>query len=223
MSRRSHYIPYHFVKQDSATTPIQIVYDCSCCGWNGVSFNDCVETGVALQGDQTHIMIRFRVHAIGLVEDVEKAFHHIALHEADRDFLGWLWLKDPTNPDSEFVVYRFKVVPFGAKSSPFILNSTAIHHLSNESSPIAKDMQNTFLWTISSRVVTLVKKQWSKTANKIMEKAGLPLQAWGFSDTTIEQQVKSEGRLESNHNSKTLFHHLTTSKPQQFTLWFRLE
>ena len=60
-------------------------------------------------------MLRFRTHAIGIVADVEKAFHHIGLHVTDRDFLRWLWLKDPTDPESEFVVYRFKVVPFGAK------------------------------------------------------------------------------------------------------------
>ena len=37
-----------------------------------------------------------------------------------------------------------------------------------------------------------------------MERAGLPLQAWGFSNTFIEQQFQSEGRLDQHSVSKTL-------------------
>jgi hypothetical protein len=128
IAKGCHYIPYH-VKKDSQTTPIRIVYNCSNRGWNGISFNDCVETGAPLQNDQIHLLIRFRTHAIGLVADVEKAFHHIKLHESDRDYFRWLWLSDPKNPDSPFVIYRFTVVPFGAKSSPFILNCVIKTHL----------------------------------------------------------------------------------------------
>jgi hypothetical protein len=87
LNKGCHYIPYHYVKKDSSTTPIRIVYNCSNKGWNGVSFNDCVETGAPLHNDQVHLLIRFRVHAIGIVADVEKAFHHIELQESDRDYL----------------------------------------------------------------------------------------------------------------------------------------
>jgi hypothetical protein len=105
-----HYIPYHYVKKDSSTTPIRIVYNCSNKGWNSVSFNDCVETGAPLHNDQVHLLIRFRAHAIDIVADVEKAFHHIELHESDRDYLRWMWLSNPQDPDSPLVTYRFKVV-----------------------------------------------------------------------------------------------------------------
>jgi hypothetical protein len=151
-------------------------------------------------------MLRFRTHAVGIVADVEKAFHHIELHESDRDFLRWLWLKDPTDPESEFIVYRFRVVPFGAKSSPFILNSTVIHHLQKESSPIAIDMQRSiFVDNIISGCDSREKAiEYYQVANEIMERAGLPLQAWGFSDVTIENQLKSGGRFDPCTTSKTL-------------------
>jgi len=106
------------------------------------------------------------------------------------------------SPESEFVAYRFKVVPFGAKSSPFILNSVVIHHLNQEHSPIAKDMRNN-IFVDNGCDSTEAARTYYTTANEIMERAGLPLQAWGFSDVSIEQQFKSEGRLDQNHVSKT--------------------
>ncbi|XP_046451394.1 uncharacterized protein LOC124199599 [Daphnia pulex] len=110
-------------------------------GWNGVSFNDCVEAVTPLHNDQTQILINFLTHAISIVADMEKAFHHINLHKADRDFLRWFWLEDPINPESPVAVYRFRVVPYGAKSSPaFILNALMMHHLKKSTSEIAADM-----------------------------------------------------------------------------------
>ena len=41
-----HYIPHHHVNKDSNTTPIRIVYDCSCqLSNNHPSLNDCLEIG----------------------------------------------------------------------------------------------------------------------------------------------------------------------------------
>ena len=37
--------------------------------------------------------------------------------------LIFLWLSNPEDPESEFDTYHFKVVPFGATSSPFMLNA----------------------------------------------------------------------------------------------------
>lgn len=206
LSRSCHYIPYHFVKKASSTTPIRIVYNCSNKGWNGVSFNDCVETGAPLQNDQIHLLLRFRTHAIGMVADVEKAFHHIELHESDRDFLRWMWLEDSTNPDSPLVVYRFKVVPFGAKSSPFILNSVIMHHLNRNASAVAKNMQQSvFVDNIITGCESETEiEEYFRQANEIMCSANLPLQAWGFSNSDVERRLGKEGKVDPLIESKTL-------------------
>lgn len=133
-------------------------------------------------------MLQFRSHQIGLVADVEKAFHHIGLDENDRDFLRWFWLQDPSDPESELIAYRFEVIPIGAKSSPFILNSTVIHHLKQESSAVARDMKNNIF---VDNIVFGCKTQeetieYYNSANTIMKRAGLPLQAWEFSDPVVE-------------------------------------
>jgi hypothetical protein len=201
-----HYIPYHYVKKDSSTTPIRIVYNCSNKGWNSVSFNDCVETGAPLHNDQVHLLIRFRAHAIGIVADVEKAFHHIELHDSDRDYLRWMWLSNPQDPDSPLVIYRFKVFPFGAKSSPFILNSVVMHHLSRNGSKVAADMQRS---VFVDNVITGCDSQteaesYFHQANSIMCGANLPLQAWGFSDRDLEKKLQEKGTFDASPESKTL-------------------
>ena len=45
-----HYLPHHLMKKESVTTPIRIVYDCSCQGGgNSASLNDCLMVGLPFQ------------------------------------------------------------------------------------------------------------------------------------------------------------------------------
>ena len=84
---QAHYIPHHHVKKESSTTPIRVVYDCSCrMSNNHPSLNDCLEVGPPLVNDLCSILIRFRVHKFGLTTDIEKAFLHVQLHKDDCDF-----------------------------------------------------------------------------------------------------------------------------------------
>ena len=58
-----HYIPHHPVKKDSVTTPVRIVYDCSCCQSNALpSLHDCLITGPHFLVDLCIILLRFRKH-----------------------------------------------------------------------------------------------------------------------------------------------------------------
>ena len=136
---RYYYIPHHAIRKDSPTTPVRIVYDCSCHQpRNQPSLNDCLLTGQPQLNNLCCIILRFRLHPAGIRTNIEKAFLHIQLHEDDRDYTRFLWLSDPQNPYSEFVVFRFRVVLFGAVCSPFMLN-TALHcHLAQYSSPTAQ-------------------------------------------------------------------------------------
>ena len=126
----THFIPHHCVKKNSITTPIRIVYDCSCRQTKDhPSLNDCLLTGPHFLTDLCSIILRFRTHNYAISTDIEKAFLHIHLHESDRDYTRFLWLSDATDPTSELIMYRFKTVLFGAVSSPFMLYATLYRHL----------------------------------------------------------------------------------------------
>ena len=83
----THYLPHRAVKKDSVTTPIRIVYDCSCRG-NGSSpsLNDCLIGEPPFLNNLCGILLRFRSHAFAISTDIEKAFLHVKLHPDDRNF-----------------------------------------------------------------------------------------------------------------------------------------
>ena len=141
VTRSVHYIPHHPIRKASTTTPVRIVYNCSCRQSTLPSLNDCLMTGPSFLADLCGILLRFRWYTFGISTDLEKAFLHVRLDEGDRDYTRFLWLSTPSDPDSKLITYRFKTVLFGSTSSPFMLNATFQHHLNSFDTPIARDMK----------------------------------------------------------------------------------
>ena len=138
-SRTCHYIPHHGVTKESSTTPLRVVYDCSCRKTSDhPSLNNCLTTGPPLLNELNAILIRFHQLKYGLAADIEKAFLNIVLDEEDCDVTRFFWLSDPNDPTSIFNVYWFKRILFGASSSPFILNATLDKHFKQFSDPVAE-------------------------------------------------------------------------------------
>ena len=136
---RVHYIPHHAVLKDSSTTPLRTVYDCSCSP-NAAqpSLNSCLSTGPDILNDMTAILVCFRCYQYGIAADIEKAFLTISLDEQDRDATRFFWISDPTDPESQFEVYCFKSILFGATCSPFILNASIQKHLDQFNDPVTQ-------------------------------------------------------------------------------------
>ena len=111
---KAHFIPHHPVVEDSPTTPVRIVYDCSCHqSSTSPSLNDCLTVGPRFKNDMCAILIQFRIHNFAFSTDLEKAFLHIQLDEEDHYFISFIWPTDPKDPASQFQAYRFTVIPFG--------------------------------------------------------------------------------------------------------------
>ena len=74
--------------------------------------------------DLCGLLIRFRMHTIAVVADVEKAFLSIGLQQQDRDVTQFLWLKDPkkVTVEGNLQVFRFCRIPFGVVFSPYSIN-----------------------------------------------------------------------------------------------------
>ena len=68
------------------------------------------------------ILVKFRSYPIGMVVDIEKAFHQIIADPGDRDMLRFLWFDDITKPKPQIVTFRFARLMFGLTPSPVILN-----------------------------------------------------------------------------------------------------
>ena len=196
-----HYIPHHHVNKDSKTTPIRVVYDCSCqLSDNHPSLNDCLEVGPSLVNDLCSILLRFRVHKIALSTDIDKAILHIKLNANDQDFTRFLWLSDPDDAESDFDTYRFKVVLFGSASSPFMLAATLRLHLSKYNSQIVHNIQqNLYVDNVISGSPTEESAiQYFNEARKIMSDANFNLRSWASNSQHLQTLARDNQVIDEN-------------------------
>ena len=195
-----HYIPHHPVRKNSPTTPIRIVYNCSCRqSPKHASLNDCLMTGDPALTDLCAIVIRFRLHCYALSTDIEKAFLHVKLADQDRDFTRFLWLADPTNPESPFIIYRFKAVLFGSVSLPFMLSATLDHHLNLYDSPVARDMKNNLY---VDNIISGCQSEdhilrYYTESRTIMSNARFNLRSWASNSPKLTEQAQKDHVLDS--------------------------
>jgi len=210
---QTHYIPHHGVKKNSITTPIRIVYDCSCRqSKDHPSLNDCLLTGPHFLNDLCSIILRFRIHNYAISTDIEKAFLHIHLHESDRDYTRFFWLSNPTDPNSELVVYRFKTVLFGAVSSPFMLYAALYHHLQHYNTPLSHDIQaNLYVDNIVSGCDTeSAVTQYYNQARVIMSEAKFNLRSWVSNSAQLSSLTRQEHTADSTVPANVLGIHWHT-------------
>ena len=91
----------------------------------------CVHTGPSLSTDILKVLLGFRGRRIGMVADIEKAFLNIAIDEEQKDTMRFLCIDDIKKDNPYVEVYRFCRIIFGMKCSPFLLNATLRHHITN--------------------------------------------------------------------------------------------
>ena len=114
------------IREDKSTTKLRIVFDASA-KRKGPSLNDCLYSGPSLTASLFSVLMKFREGNVAIVADVEKAFLQISLDPEHRDYVRFLWFKDPNNIDfnnfgnNELIHYRLCRVLFGVTSSPFLL------------------------------------------------------------------------------------------------------
>ena len=90
------------------------------------------------------LSLRFRLHKIALVSDIEKAFLQIGLQSNQRDVTSWLWTKsfdNYANKLNDVQECRFRRVLFGVISSPFLIAATIAKHLDLYSCDISERLK----------------------------------------------------------------------------------
>ncbi|VDL77602.1 unnamed protein product, partial [Nippostrongylus brasiliensis] len=138
-----HYLPHHgVISEGSKHTKLRCVYYGSAKTIGKRSLNKVRHRGLVLLAEISGILLRVRCMKILIIGDIEKAFLMVGLDKESRNFIRFLWLRDPSlgMQENNIITYVFKRVPFGLISSPFLLAGTIHHHLSNYSSPLAKNI-----------------------------------------------------------------------------------
>ena len=210
VNQGSHYLPHMAVVKQSATTPIRIVYDCSAkSSSQSPSLNDCLLTGPSLTEDLVDVILRFRVNPYAYVADISKAFLRIGLGEKDRDKTRFLWISNPSDPDSSIDTYRFRSVLFGATCSPFLLQACLRHHFKHHAEAEVRESLSSKFY-VDNVQGTVVKESELRTVfcqlSDTMNKAGMPLQEWASNSPAVNKdfQLKGVGHKEPGEPIKML-------------------
>ena len=112
-----HYLPHQAVITPAReTTKIRIVFDASAHYKDSPCLNDVLHQGPLILPDLVGIILRFRLHNIAVISDIEKAFLQVRLQERDRDATRCIWVKNITQPPTpdNLVIYRFTRLPLGS-------------------------------------------------------------------------------------------------------------
>lgn len=126
----SFYLPHHAViKESSSSTKLRVVFNGSAKTTSGLSLNDILMAGPALQNNLISITLRFRSHPFVLKADISKMYRQIAVHENDQKFQLILWRNSSTET---IKTYKLSTVTYGTKPAPFLaircLNQLAQEH-----------------------------------------------------------------------------------------------
>ena len=161
---------------------------------------DCLEVGPPYFADMGAILVRFRTHPIGIPTNIEKAFLHVRLSEADRDMTRFLWLSDPTDPESDFQTYRFRSVLFGSTSSPFMLNAVLQTHLNNHKTLVTQDMkENLYVDNVITGCNTDTEAlRYYQESRSVMAEAKFNLRSWASNSPLLQNQAATDRVLDTD-------------------------
>ena len=182
-----YYLPHRpVIRESSNSTKVRPVFDASAVGYNGISLNDCLECGPSLNPDLVEVLIRFRRWKVALTADITKAFLQIKLQREDRDVHRFLWQINDT-----VRIMRFVRVPFGNKSSPFLLNATIKHHLKEyPPSEVVEELNSNLYvddWLSGADSVHEASMKFDE-ASQIIKAAGMSLAKWNSNSKSLKDK-----------------------------------
>jgi len=200
------YLPHRpVVKETSVSTKVRPVFDASARGPTGLSLNDCLNAGPSLLPGIVDVLLRFRRHVVAITADIKRAFLQIRVAPEDRDAHRFL----AAAADGSTRELRFERVPFGNKSSPFLLNATIQHHLSLQSDPLSPAVSelrdNLYVddWLSGADSVEAASAMYAE-ARAVMSQAGMELTKWGSNNRSLlclidsatgERTIESSGTI----------------------------
>ena len=194
------YLPHRpVIREVSTTSKVRPVFDASAVSYNGISLNHCLESGPSLNPLLVEVLVRFRRWKVALTGDITKAFLQINVRKEDRDAHRFLW-----DINGNIRTMRFARVPFGNKSSPFLLNATVKHHLKSfPTSEVVAELQDNLYVDDWLSGADSAEEAFSKfnEACSVLSKASLSLSKWNSNCKSLTDKFSEN--LEPSMHAET--------------------
>ena len=178
-----HYLPHHPVFKESSTTPVRASFNASSSSKTGLALNSCLYTGPSLVSLLYDQLLLFREGQFAMLADISKAFHRVLVHPSHRKYLKFLYYCN-----GKLICYQFKVVPFGATCSPYLLQQVLYTHITNHPPDVDYSLFHKFyvdnLAITSCSEFKLIEDK--PKVERCLLSAQMPLQSW----TSNSQQFR---------------------------------
>jgi hypothetical protein len=199
-----YYIPHHpILTPQKQTTKLRIVYDASAKGTkDSLSLNESMHRGPITLPEVAATLINIRTNPFLVTADIEKAFLQIEIVPTDRDVLRFYWLRDTTNLTTEenVQIYRFARMPFGVIASPFLLEATIKHHLSNHQTPMARLIEKSLYVDnlLIGANTTLECNNIYRQSKQIFKEANMRLREYNSNNQVFTNQLDPDDKDEES-------------------------
>lgn len=206
-SYSSYYLPHHaVVKEDSTTTKTRVVFDASCKTTNGISLNDSMLIGPALQDSLFNLLIRWRSHKIVIKADIEKMYRQILVSDTHQQYQRIVWRN---NPKDELKDYQLRTVTFGTASAPYLAIKT-INQLADDEKtnfPIAASiLHNDFyvddLLSGADSVKEAIHRQ--SQVSQLLQRGGFVIRKWSSNHIEVTDQIEDAAKDLCKSSDSTL-------------------
>lgn len=196
----NYYLPHHAViKPDSTTTKLRVVFNASNPSSNGVSLNDALYPGPALQSGINVLLKKWRLFQYVFNADIEKMYRQILVDPEHTPYQRILHRDDPQEEPHDF---ELNTVTFGVNCAPY-LAIRVLHELAKHctlETPVVSDIIRNFmyvadvLWGSNNLSECLTARD---DLVRILSSAGFVLRKWISNSDALLQGIPPEHLLDS--------------------------
>ncbi|XP_053391515.1 uncharacterized protein LOC128554283 [Mercenaria mercenaria] len=143
--------------------------------------------------------MRFRLHKIGIVADIEKSFLQVGLQPLERDVTRFLWLKDISTSivnEDNIQEFRFARVPFWRNFESISTGATIECHLDSYESEISEILKNDIYVdnVITGTETETEAIKFYETSKSIFKDASMNLREWTTNSKSVNTSIPTEDR-----------------------------
>jgi len=160
------------------------------------------------------MLLRFRLHPVAIIGDIEQALLQLQLDEKDRDLRLFFWYRVTRDIGWDYdttdkvIYYRFTRLPFGLPCSPFLLSALvrelAAMHKDNFPTAAMLVDSSTFMDDFVAGVEDdndVIAIYYQLTA--LMRKYNFPMGKWAYNSESLKT-IRGVGGLENKSITQVL-------------------